>query len=224
MQKFKIWDSAVRFFHWSQLILLCGLWYSAEQEWYGVHMTLAYLLAAILLARLVWAFAGSDNARFRHFVHSPATVWRYWRSKQQAQSAGHNPLSGYMVVTLLLLVLLQFVSGLMTTDDVLTEGPLVSMVDSRLVAIASSFHRVNLNILLFFIAVHVLAAVWHQLQGDKVVSQMLTGYRDKPVLQPLRFFAFSRYLLLVLLLAIGFYLWQGEQVWALLQADLASWN
>ncbi len=222
MQKYKIWDGAVRFFHWSQLMLLGGLWYSAEQEWYGVHMTLAYSLAAILLARLIWAFAGSDNARFSHFVRSPRAVWLYWRQQQKPQAQGHNPLSGYMVLVLIGLVLLQFLSGLLTTDDVLTEGPLVAMVDSSWVELASSFHRFNLNLLLFFIAVHVLAALWHQLQGDKVISRMLTGYHDKPLQQGLRFCAFYWYLALVIVLAAAFYLWQGEQVWALLQTDLAS--
>ena len=75
MQKSKIWDGAVRIFHWSQVLLLAGLWYSADQEWYGLHMTLAYTLAALLLSRLVWGVFGSENARFSHFVTSPRQVW-----------------------------------------------------------------------------------------------------------------------------------------------------
>lgn len=222
MQKYKIWDGAVRFFHWSQLLLLAGLWYSAEQELYGIHMTLAYSLAALLLARLVWALMGSDNARFSHFVRSPLHLLRWWKTPEKPKANGHNPVSGYMVLLLLLLVLLQFISGLMTTDDVLTEGPLVAMVDSSLVALASSFHRLNLDILLVFIAVHVLAAFWHQWQGDKVISQLVTGKSELPLSKPLSFKKFYWFLLLVLLFGFGFYSWQGEQLWLLLQADLAS--
>lgn len=222
MQKYKIWDGAVRFFHWSQVLLLGGLWYSAEQELYGIHMTLAYSLAALLLARLVWALVGSDNARFGHFVYSPAEVWRYWRQKPQSGVDGHNPLSGYMVLLLLLLVLLQFITGLMTTDDVFTEGPLVAAVDSSWVALASSFHRLNLDILLILIGLHVLAALWHQWRGDKVISQLVTGKSEQPLSQPLQFQKFYWFLLLVLLFGFGFYSWQGEQLWLLLQADLAG--
>lgn len=222
MQKYKIWDGAVRFFHWSQVLLLGGLWYSAEQELYGIHMTLAYSLAAVLLARLVWALIGSDNARFSHFVRPPGVLWRWFRSREKPKASGHNPASGYMVVLLLLLVLMQFITGLMTTDDVLTEGPLVAVVDSSWVALASSFHRLNLDILLVLVAVHVLAALWHQWRGDKVISQLVTGKTEQPLSQPLRFKKFYWFVLLVLLFGFGFYSWQGEQLWLLLQADLAS--
>lgn len=222
MQKYKIWDGAVRFFHWSQLLLLGGLWYSAEQELYGIHMTLAYSLAAVLLARLVWALMGSDNARFSHFVRSPVALFRWLRTPGKPKPNGHNPASGYMVVLLLLLVLLQFITGLMTTDDVLTEGPLVAVVDSSWVALASSFHRLNLDILLVLISVHVLAALWHQWRGDKVISQLVTGKSEQPLTQPLRFKKFYWFLLLLLLFGFGFYSWQGEQLWLLLQADLAG--
>lgn len=220
MQKYKIWDGAVRFFHWSQVLLLGGLWYSAEQELYGIHMTLAYSLAALLLARLVWAVLGSDNARFSHFVCSPAALWRWWQNREKPD--GHNPASGYMVVLLLLLVLLQFISGLMTTDDVFTEGPLVAVVGSSWVALASSFHRLNLDILLALVGLHVLAAIWHQWRGDKVISQLVTGKSEQPLSQPLRFKKFYWFLLLVLLFGFGFYSWQGEPVWLLLQGDLAG--
>ncbi len=222
MQKYNIWDGAVRFFHWSQLLLLGGLWYSAEQELYGIHMTLAYSLAAVLLARLVWALMGSDNARFSHFVRSPVALFRWLRTPGKAKPNGHNPASGYMVVLLLLLVLLQFMTGLMTTDDVLTEGPLVAMVDSSWVALASSFHRLNLDILLVLISMHVLAALWHQWRGDKVISQLVTGNSEQPLTQPLRFKKFYWFLLLMLLFGFGFYSWQGEQLWLMLQADLAG--
>jgi len=222
MQKYKIWDGAVRFFHWSQVMLLGGLWYSAEQELYGIHMTLAYSLAALLLARLVWALVGSDNARFSHFVRSPFTLFRWWQNPEKPKASGHNPASGYMVVLLLLLVLMQFITGLMTTDDVLTEGPLVAVVDSSWVALASSFHRLNLDILLVLVSLHVLAALWHQWSGDKVISQLVTGQSVEPLSQPLRFKKFYWFLLLVLLFGFGFYSWQGEQLWLLLQADLAG--
>lgn len=220
----KIWDGAVRLFHWSQLILLGALWWSAEQELYGVHMSLAYVLAALLLSRLGWGFIGSDNARFSHFIKSPAQVWRWWRQRPQPKVAGHNPLSGYMIVLLLTFVLLQFGSGLMTSDQVLTDGPLVAFVSSEWVALASSFHQLNLDILLILIAIHVAAALWHQYRGDRLVQAMLSGQQQAALLPAetvLKFRPFWHYLLLFVLILSGFYLWQGDTVLALLAADLA---
>ena len=238
MQKTKVWDGAVRLFHWSQLGLLGGLWYSAEQEWFGVHMMLAYSLASLLGARLIWALVGSANARWRSFIKSPATVWRWLRTSPKPPQAGHNPLSGYMVLALLVLVLLQFVSGLMTSDQILTEGPLVALVPSSWVELASSFHQWNVNLVLALVLVHVLAAVAHQLRGDRVISAMFSGNKhlsstianDKvqhlsavtAPLQTQKFRALGWYLLLVVSFGVGFYCWQGDVVLQMLTAELTA--
>jgi cytochrome b len=221
MQKSKIWDGAVRIFHWSQVLLLAGLWYSADQEWYGLHMTLAYTLAALLISRLVWGFVGSENARFRHFVSSPRQLWRWLKQSPKPESFGHNPLSGYMVVLLMSLILMQFLTGLMTSDDIFTEGPLVALVPSAWVSVASSFHQWNINFILALVAVHVVAAVWHQWRGDKVITAMFTGKKLTVEKATVSFRPLSRYLLLVVVLLAAFYYWQGDVVLTMLRADWA---
>lgn len=218
MQNSKIWDGAVRIFHWSQVLLLAGLWYSAEQEWYGLHMTLAYVLAAVVLSRVIWGFIGSDNARFGHFVKSPFQVWRWLRLQPKPIATGHNPLAGYMVLALILLVLLQFVTGLMTTDDILTEGPLVALVSPDWVSIASSIHKLNINLILALVAMHIVAALWHQWRGDKVITAMLTG-KKQAVTTDLKFRRVGGYLLFVLLFLVIFYIWQGEVVLGMLLTE-----
>ena len=32
MKVIQLWDKAIRIYHWSQLLLLVGLWFSAEQH------------------------------------------------------------------------------------------------------------------------------------------------------------------------------------------------
>ncbi len=221
MQKSKIWDGAVRIFHWSQVLLLAGLWFSADQEWYGLHMTLAYTLAALLLSRLVWGFIGSENARFGHFVKTPRQAWLWLRQSPKPVVSGHNPLSGYMVLLMLTLILLQFVTGLMTSDDILTEGPLVALVPSDWVSVASAIHQWNINVILALVAVHILAALWHQWQGDKVISAMLTGHKLSAGPAEFKFRPVGLYLLLVLVVGGAFYLWQGDIVLEMLRAEWA---
>ena len=218
MQNSKIWDGAVRIFHWSQVLLLAGLWYSAEQEWYGLHMTLAYVLAAVVLSRVIWGFIGSDNARFGHFVKSPFQVWRWLRQHPKPMATGHNPLAGYMVLALIVLVLLQFLTGLMTTDDILIEGPLVALVPSDWVSVASSIHKQNINLILALVAMHIVAALWHQWRGDKVISAILTG-KKQVVTTDLKFRKVGGYLLCVVLFLVIFYIWQGEVVLGMLLSE-----
>lgn len=217
----QIFDLAVRLFHWFQVVLLAGLWYSAEQEWYGLHQLLAYTLASLLGARLIWGLVGSETARFRHFVPSLNQLRHYLANKTPV--AGHNPLSALMIVALMLLVALQFTSGLMTTDEVMTEGPLYSLVPDWLSGLAGSWHELGFNLLLGLVAIHVLAALWHQLRGDKVIGAMWHGRKALPeqTVAP-RLLGSLKYLLLVLILFCGLMGWQGSAVWPQFLADLQS--
>lgn len=206
MKVIQLWDKAIRFYHWSQLLLLAGLWFTADQGYLVVHQILAYSLAAILLSRLIWGFVGSETARFSHFLQSPLQLVRMWNKAKHG--IGHRGLSGYMSLALMTLILLQFISGLMTTDDVMTEGPLYGSVSSDWSSFASWFHHNNFDLLLILIAVHVVAALVHGLKKDGVLGAMLHGKLNTEAQQPV--IKSSRwYLLLVLVFAGVFALWQG---------------
>jgi len=206
MKVIQLWDKAIRFYHWSQLLLLVGLWFTAEQGYLVVHQVLAYSLAALLISRLIWGFVGSQTARFSHFLQSPAQLVRMWNKAKYG--IGHRGLSGYMSLALMLLLALQFISGLMTSDDVMTEGPLYAAVSSDWSAFASWFHHNNFNVLLALIALHVAAALLHGLKKDGVLGAMLHGKLQTEAEQPV-VKSTLWYLLLVLIFAGVFALWQG---------------
>lgn len=206
MKVIQLWDKAIRIYHWSQLLLLAGLWFTAEQGYLVVHQILAYSLAALLISRLVWGFVGSETARFSHFLQSPVQLVRMWNKAKHG--IGHRGLSGYMSLALITLILLQFISGLMTTDDVMTEGPLYSLVSSDWSSFAAWFHHNNFNLLLALIAVHVGAALMHGFKKDGVLSAMLHGKLQTETKQP-AVKSSLWYLLLVLVVAGVFAFWQG---------------
>ena len=206
MKVIQLWDKAIRIYHWSQLLLLIGLWFSAEQGYLVLHQLFAYSLAALLISRILWGFVGSETARFSHFLQSPWQLVQMWNKAKRG--IGHRGLSGYMSLTLMLLLALQFISGLMTTDDVMTEGPLYSAVSSDWSSFASWFHHNNFNLLLALIAVHVVAALVHGFKKDGVLGAMLHGKLQTEVQQP-KVKSTGWYLLLVLVFAGIFALWQG---------------
>lgn len=216
-----VFDLAVRLFHWLQVLLLAALWYSAEQEWYGIHQLLAYTLASLLGARLIWGLMGSETARFHHFVPGFRQLQHYLATK--APAVGHNPLSALMILVLLLLVALQFISGLMTTDEVMTEGPLYSLVPDWLSSLAGSWHELGFNLLLALITLHVLAAVRHQWRGDKVISAMWHGRKALPAgtIAP-RLLNSLTYIVLAVILFCGLLGWQGSALWPLVLTDLQT--
>ncbi|WP_299802156.1 cytochrome b/b6 domain-containing protein [uncultured Shewanella sp.] len=181
--KVKVWDIPTRIFHWGMLCLLGGLWWTAdagEMEW---HQILAYALMVLVAVRLIWGIIGSDTARFSHFVHSPKTVINYLgktRREGISSSIGHNPVGGYMVITLITLICVQLISGLFATDEIFTEGPLYSFVSSDTASWLTWLHKKNFDLILVLATVHVFAVGVHMMKGDKILGAMFSGYKKLP--------------------------------------------
>ncbi|BDM63646.1 cytochrome b561 [Shewanella sp. NFH-SH190041] len=202
----KVWDIPTRIFHWLMVVLLALLWWSAEQGEMEWHMISAYVLAGLLLFRIIWGVWGSQTARFTDFVVSPANVWRYTKTLPRQgiiPHHGHNPLGGYMVIVLLLVMTTQFTTGLFATDDIFTEGPLYAWVSSDTSAILTWLHKNNFNLILFLASVHVLAVLVHVGKGDKLLPAMVTGYRRDGCARQLFFKSLWQAALLFGLIAVG---------------------
>lgn len=210
--KVKVWDLPVRVFHWSQVLLLAGLWYTGNEGLMAQHQLLAYSFAAILIARICWGFYGSQTARFSHFAASPLRAMRYLRHTQPV--VGHNPAGSYMIFLLLLLMALQLLTGLATYDNsYISDGPLVRYLSEDWVSLASRIHKWNIDIILACVAIHVLAGLWHSLRHDNVIAAMLTGSLRLPsTLNPPKLQTGWSFFLLVLVLLVVFYLWQGQML------------
>lgn len=214
-QPVKVWDFAVRFFHWSQLLLIAGLWYTGEEGLMAQHQLLAYTLLALIVVRIVWGVIGSDTARFSRFAATPNNALRYLRRPYPV--TGHNPASFYMIMLLIALVLLQLITGLATFDNsYLSDGPLVSVLPSAWVDIASAIHKININVLLAAIAVHVVAALWHSIRLHNVLWVMLSGKDRQTGEVPPKLKHSGWFFLLLALLLTALYYWQGAKLMALL--------
>ncbi|RYU64545.1 hydrogenase [Aliivibrio finisterrensis] len=174
----KIWDSFIRVYHWGQVILLGSLWYTAEEGLMEWHFTLAYLLMALLSTRILWGIVGSDTAKFTHFVTSPKKAISYFsamKSGKVSQAVGHNPAGGYMVLGLFFLLVLQLTTGLFSNDDILSEGPLASLVSYDTSSLLTSIHHQIFNVLLGFIGLHIIAVLFYRVKGVNLITPMLTG-------------------------------------------------
>ena len=179
--KIKVWDLPTRIFHWSMIFLLASLWWTVdvgEMDW---HQVLAYSLMILIIFRLIWGVIGSDTSRFSHFIKHPKTVLNYMKQTKHrgvTSSVGHNPLGGYMVIVLMLLVSMQLISGLFATDEVFTEGPLYSFVSSETSSLMTWLHRKVFYVMLGFASIHLLAVIYHGIKGDKLIGPMITGYKQ----------------------------------------------
>ncbi|MCL1123073.1 cytochrome b/b6 domain-containing protein [Shewanella surugensis] len=207
----KVWDVPTRLFHWLMVGLIGGLWWTAsvgEMQW---HQLLGYVLLNLVLCRLIWGLIGSDTARFSFFMVSPKRALMYlWSRSEHKPTLGHNPIGGYMVLLLILLLCIQLVSGLFATDEIFTEGPLFSYVSSSTSAWLTWLHKNNFDLLLVFSSMHVLAVLVHLFKGDNLITAMFTGSKSpvKAQHKPIKFV--SSFIALGAFLVIGsviFYYW-----------------
>ncbi len=198
MNNVKIWDIGIRVFHWALVLMIPAIWLLAEQDevisdWaraVGIdldpmrwHARLGYLVAGLLVFRLLWGIFGSDTARFSQFLKSPKTVIVYL-SKQlrpiesHMPHIGHNPAGGWMVFALLLLMVVQVVTGLFNVDDVDFEGPLYAFASDGVNKLMHELHEINFDLLLIAIAIHISAIVFYAVvKKDRLVPAMVSGSR-----------------------------------------------
>jgi cytochrome b len=170
-----LWDIPTRSFHWLIMCCLPLAWWSAEEERYDLHQWVGYTVLVLVVSRIVWGIVGSRHSRFADFVVGPGAVRAYLKG-QGTRSAGHNPLGGWSVLWLLLLLLLQSISGLFNSDDVLFSGPLHFWADTGFRDAMGVVHDVAFNVLLVMVCLHVLAVGYHQFRmHEPVVQAMLRG-------------------------------------------------
>src|SRR5512139_3162106 len=119
----RVWDWPVRVFHWSLVALVVFSFVTAKLSgaWMDWHMRSGYAALSLLAFRVLWGFAGTHWARWSSFVRGPSAALRYARTlfvSPHETSVGHNPLGGYMVVALVVVLLAQATTGLFANDDI----------------------------------------------------------------------------------------------------------
>lgn len=172
--KIRVWDLPTRLFHWTLAALVTGSFVSVKLGNMVWHGRLGYAVLALLLFRLVWGFAGGGYSRFSAFVRGPGSVMAYLRGA--SHGPGHNPLGALSVLAMLAALLFQASSGLFTNDDIAFEGPLSHRVSGALSSLLTTWHRLNENILIALVVVHVAAIVYYRLRlRQDLIGPMLTG-------------------------------------------------
>lgn len=192
LQPVRVWDLPTRVFHWALAACFVGMMITGEvggdaMAW---HMRLGYVVATLLLFRVVWGVVGGHWSRFRSFALAPRSVLAYLRGQPDAQRLGHNPLGSWSVVVLLLLLLAQVATGLISDSQGEFTGPLSARVAEATGKLAASYHkRVGQNLLLLLALLHFAAVAYHQWgrrhdligpmwHGDKLAQGSAAASRD----------------------------------------------
>lgn len=183
----RVWDLPVRLFHWTLVGGFVTAYLTGIYRGSDVHALVGYALCLLLLARLFWGFSGSEYARFKSFVFSPAETVAYLSSMLSGRPRhyyGHNPAGALMVFALLTLLALIFATGLLTLAVIDFEGPLLVLAnyfDDETSSAIRHLHRWLTNSALVLIGLHVMGVIVGSIQHkENLVRAMVTGRKIKP--------------------------------------------
>ncbi|MGA7782565.1 MAG: cytochrome b/b6 domain-containing protein [Paraburkholderia sp.] len=179
-----VWDVPVRLFHWLVVVLVISAYVTLKLNWIDWHVRVGEALLALVISRLLWGWFGSETARFRSFVASPAVALQHLRHlfrREPDLQVGHNAAGGWMVMLLLGLLLLETLSGLYINNDIADEGPLSESVPAWLANAISTLHALVWDVLVAAVVLHVVVILLYALiKRHNLLRPMLTGYKSLP--------------------------------------------
>ncbi|VAW93844.1 Cytochrome b, partial [hydrothermal vent metagenome] len=145
-----------------------------------------YVVAGLLVFRLIWGLVGSRHARFTDFVKRPREVWAYLKSiigQHPRRYLGHNPAGGAMIIALLSSLVLVTISGIVIYSIEESAGPLgasLSGVSEFWEDVVEELHEFFSNATLALVFFHVTGVLIASLQHkENLVKSMVNG--RKPV-------------------------------------------
>lgn len=182
LETIRLWDPLIRVFHWSLAVFVTASWLLGA---FGpaimtLHFYSGYVICSLLAVRIVWGFTGPRPARFVSFLAGPLSVARYaahLKRREPSYWPGHNPMGGWSVVAMLILLIVQVATGLISDpEDYINVGPLAHLVDIDVSRTATAIHEVNAWLLVALVAVHVAIVLYYRLwKGEDLIGPMIHG-------------------------------------------------
>lgn len=187
-----VWDLGVRAFHWLLVASVAGALltgFFAGAPWLDLHVIFGVSILVLIVFRVLWGFWGSTYARFDNFVVSPRATLSHLRSLGKGgshRSLGHNPLGGWMILTLLSVLTVVCVMGVVVLGGMIKEGPLAFYVTYATAREAKEIHEFLAYLILVLVGLHVLGALFESWRtAENLPRAMVTGRkRPTPKAQP----------------------------------------
>ena len=183
-----VWDSATRLFHWGVAALVVAAYATWRLNWMDAHARVGVSVLALVFFRILWGIFGSDPTRFSHIVASPRAAVQHLAHllrREPDDQAGHNPAGGWMVLTLLVLLLGETVTGIYIANDVADEGPFTEIIPAPIANAITALHWIIWDTLLVAVGLHLLAiGLYAAVKGQNLLLPMITGWKMLPASVP----------------------------------------
>lgn len=196
----RAWDGPTRLFKWLLVatVVTGYLTYRAGDDGMKWHIWNGYFALTLIVFRVLWGFVGSSTARFAAWLSWPWRALSYGVALMTGRAPrylGHNPLGGWMIVALLVLIASQGLSGLFTVDsNGISGGPFANLDfgdPTQTQRTLSRWHHLGFYVLLGFAGLHVVANLAYEvLKKEPLIRAMVTGrkpadtYIDEAEMRP----------------------------------------
>lgn len=176
-REINVWDRFVRSFHWllvASVTTAAVTGFVTGAETIDIHIWAGVTAVVLVVLRLVWGFLGTEHARFSDFVRGPRAALVHLRGGHR--SLGHNPLGGWMVLTVILVLFALGATGALVLGGVFHTGPAGASL-----SVADGFRMIGLHKalavgLLILIALHLGGVAFESRRGhENLVRAMVTG-------------------------------------------------
>ena len=194
LNEITVWDPLVRIFHWTLVTAFTLAYFTQEgpfeelldqmdEQWLQIiHIWAGYVIAGLLLFRLLWGFTGPRYARFSDFVRGPRETLRYVGevlALRAPRYLGHNPAGGAMIIALLLSLTITVTTGLMLYGADKGLGPLAGLLlgsNEAFTHTTKEIHEFFANLTLLLVVGHLVGVIWESLlHRENLAHAMITG-------------------------------------------------
>lgn len=175
MKKTKVWDPAVRLFHWSLVGCFAANALFVDND-SKLHLWIGYVIISLVAFRLVWGVIGTRYARFSSFPPSASAALQQAQDMATGRKrlhVGHTPLGALMIYNLIATLTIIGLSGwLMTTDAFWgVEWP-------------ETLHEAAVLWAEISVVAHIAAVIYESKRiAVNLPLAMMTGYKDLPTTQ-----------------------------------------
>jgi len=150
LKSYAVWDVSTRWFHWINalcvialtalgLVILnaggLGVTNAGKAALKTIHVSIGYVFVLNLGWRIAWGFLGNQYARWsamlpggKGYVHALRSYVAAFLAGHPQQYVGHNPAGRLGVAALLLLIVIQAITGLILAGTDLFFPPLGSWI------------------------------------------------------------------------------------------------
>ncbi|MDC3033029.1 cytochrome b/b6 domain-containing protein [Litorivicinus sp.] len=175
-----VWDIWIRLGHWGlTAAIVFQILSGGETDLIEWHAIVGTCILGWVLFRVIWGFFGPQYARFNKLSLSPARVRESWSNLLAGRTEptpGHTILGGLAIYVLLAVLAMTALVGLMSTDDIVFDGPLVPYIHPVLANQTSNIHELLSTSVIVLAITHVSAVIYHTLRmKERLILGMIDG-------------------------------------------------